>query len=85
MNKYRHSYIKILFIFPLVAPKLFNIINSCLLSYKLAFKMLIILIIAIITSILNAMLAGHCLDVPSVSIFIATIIGISCKKLNVKN
>ena len=45
MNIYRLSYIKILFIFPLVAPKLFKIINSCFLSYKLAFKILIILII----------------------------------------
>ncbi len=32
-------------------------------------------IIAVITSILNAMLAGHCLDVPSVCVFVATIIG----------
>ena len=49
INIYILSYIKILFIFPLVAPNLFNIINSCFLSLKLAFKILIILVIPIIT------------------------------------
>ncbi len=72
-----YKYFKILF---LLFKKYFKTFKNNFTNYEVSS-----LIIAIITSILNAMLAGHCLDVPSVSIFIATIIGISCKKLNVKN
>ncbi len=38
-------------------------------------------LIALIISILNALLVGHVLDVPSVSIFVSMIIVIACKQL----
>lgn len=38
-------------------------------------------LIALIISILNALLVGHVLDVPSVSIFVSIIIVISCKTI----
>ena len=42
------------------------------------------LIISIIISILSALLAGHVLETPSVSIFVVTIIGISYSMFNIK-
>ena len=42
------------------------------------------LIISIIISILSALLAGHVLETPSVSIFVVTIIGISYFMFNIK-
>lgn len=41
-------------------------------------------LIAIIISILNALLVGHVLDVPSVSIFVSIIIVMTCKELKNK-
>lgn len=72
-----YKYFKILF---LLFKKYFKTFKKNFCNYEVSS-----LIIAIITSVLNAMLAGHCLDVPSVSIFIAAVIGISYKTLKAKN
>ena len=70
-----YNYFKILF---LLFKKYFKRFKKNFNNYEISS-----FIIAIITSILNALLAGHCLDVPSVSVFIAAIIGISYKVLNI--
>ncbi len=66
-----YNYFKVIF---LLFKKYFKAFKKNFTNYEVSSLM-----IAVITSILNALLAGHCLDVPSVSVFVATIIAISYK------
>ena len=66
-----YNYFKAIF---LLFKKYFKAFKKNFTNYEVSSVM-----IAVITSILNALLAGHCLDVPSVSVFVATIIAISYK------